>query len=72
MVPCSPKLEKCVKCHGKHDPYIVRIDGLYYVRCPCGKWGRYDFLGLKPQYAADEWAKANRPIRSRWNEIDFI
>lgn len=52
----------CVKCKGRHKPAFIKIDGMYYVQCPCMKWDRYQFLGLKPQFAADEWNKFNRPM----------
>lgn len=66
-------MERCVKCKGKYKPYIVRVEGMYYVRCGCGKWDRYWFLGLKPTSAIEEWNKYNRPIRrGRMREIDNL
>lgn len=54
---------ECVKCKGKYKARIVRVEGMYYIQCPCGKWDKYQFLGLKPQYAIEEWNKFNRPIQ---------
>ena len=39
MAVCS-EMATCVKCRGKNKPKIVKIDGLYYVQCPCNKWDR--------------------------------
>lgn len=52
-----------MKCRGRYQPRVVRVEGLYYVRCPCGKWDRYQFLGLREEYAVEEWNKFNRPIK---------
>lgn len=72
MKHCSkPYVETCVKCKGKFEPYVVKTDGLYYVRCGCGRWDRFQFLGLREEYAWEEWTKANRPIqRGRYNQKD--
>lgn len=66
MAVCS-EMAMCVKCRGKHKPAINKIDGMYYVQCPCNKWDRYQFLGLRPENAVDEWNKFNRPINRGWN-----
>lgn len=55
-------MAKCVRCKGRSQPRLVRIDGLYYVQCGCNKWGQYQFLGLKPENAVGEWNKFNRPM----------
>lgn len=60
MVVCLR--EKCVKCKGKYNPYIVKIEGMYYVRCGCNKWGLYEFLALTEKGAWDLWNRFNRPI----------
>lgn len=67
MAVCS-EMAMCVKCRGKNKPKIVKIDGLYYAQCPCNKWDRYQFLGLKDVNAIDEWNKLNRPINRGWNK----
>lgn len=72
MGRCLPELQKCVKCRGKNKPYVVRVEGLYYVRCGCGKWDRYFALGMTAKQAIETWNDANRPMRGRWNEIDSI
>lgn len=62
------ELEKCVKCKGKNKVSIVNVDGLYYVRCGCGKWGQFQFLGLRERYAVEEWNLYNRPIKRIGNK----
>lgn len=66
MAVCS-EMAMCVKCRGENKPKIVKIDGLYYVQCPCNKWDRHQFLGLKDVNAIEEWNKFNRPINRGWN-----
>ena len=61
MGVCSDDMNKCVKC-GK-NPYIVKVEGFYYVRCYCGKWDKYQFLGLRPENAVDVWNGFNRDIK---------
>lgn len=67
MAVCS-EMAMCVKCRGKNKPKIVKIDGLYYVQCPCNKWDRYCALGLKAEYAIEVWNQLNRPINRGWNK----
>lgn len=62
MGRCLPELEKCVKCRGKNKPYVVRVEGLYYVRCGCGKWDRYFALGMTAKQAIETWNRFNREI----------
>ena len=68
-----PDLAPCVKCKGENQPKVVRVEGMYYVQCPCCKWDNYQFLGLKPQYAIEEWNKFNRPINrtSYWTRHEM-
>lgn len=69
MIELSP----CVKCKGKYTPWIDKVDGMYYVRCKCSGWDKNQFLGLRAQYAADQWNQFNRPINRSGNkrrEID--
>lgn len=61
-------VEKCVKCKGKNKTYIAKVEGMYYARCECGKWDKFQFLGLRPEYAVEEWNRANRPIKRGKNE----
>ena len=63
-----PEMMPCVKCKGKRKPAIVRVDGMYYVQCPCMKWDKYMFLGLRPENAVDEWNKFNRPMKRVGNK----
>ena len=72
MKPCSNLfIESCVKCRGENKPYIVKVENMYYVRCPCGKWDRYTFLGLTQKSAWESWNAMNRPIqRGRYNPKD--
>lgn len=67
MAVCS-EMAMCVKCRGKNKPKILKIDGLYYVQCPCNKWDRYCALGLKAEYAIEVWNQLNRPINRGWNK----
>ena len=53
-------IEKCVKC--KKLPRVVKVGDLYYAQCTCKKWDRYQFLGLREEYALEEWNKFNRKI----------
>lgn len=71
MAVCS-EMAMCVKCRGKNKPKIVKIDGLYYVQCPCNKWDRYCALGLKAEYAIEVWNRLNKPMKGRWNEFDDL
>lgn len=64
MVLCSkPFIETCAKCKGKHKPYIVKIEGMYYVRCDCNKWDPYFFLGRSEKTAWEQWTLFNRPMK---------
>lgn len=63
-----PEIMPCVKCKGEKKAKVVRIDGLYYVQCPCCKWERYMFLGLKPENAICEWNKFNREMKRVGNK----
>lgn len=67
MAVCS-EMAMCVKCRGKNKPKILKIDGLYYVQCPCNKWDRYCALGLKAESAIEVWNQLNRPINRGWNK----
>lgn len=67
MAVCS-EMAMCVKCRGKNKPKIVKIDGMYYVQCPCNKWDRYCALGLKAEHAIEVWNQLNRPINRGWNK----
>lgn len=73
MNRCSEKfMEKCIKCKGANEVYIVKNEGMYYVRCGCGKWDRYQFLGLRKEYAIEEWNRMNRPIKRGKDENDYL
>lgn len=63
-----PEIVPCVKCKGAKKPKVIRIDGLYYVQCPCMKWDKYCALGLKPENAIEEWNKFNRTIKRVGNK----
>lgn len=58
--------ERCIKC--KELPYVVNVDGLYYARCKCKKWDNYQFLGVRKEYALEEWDKFNRKINRAGNK----
>ena len=55
------ELSKCVRC-GKQEAEIMYFKGLYYVQCPCGKYDRWQFCGIRPRGAIDSWNYENRPI----------
>ena len=55
------KLLPCIFC--KEEPRIIHYDeNMWYVRCPCGKYERYEFLGYTKEGAIESWNYANRPI----------
>lgn len=63
-----PEIAPCVKCKGAKKAKVIRIDGMYYVQCPCCKWEKYMFLGLKPENAICEWNKFNREMKRVGNK----
>lgn len=65
-------IEKCAKCKGKNEVYIVKNEGMYYVRCGCGKWDRYFALGLTEKKAIETWNRMNRPIKRGKDENDYL
>lgn len=51
-------IEPCIKC--KSNPRVIKIDDMYYAQCPkCNKWDKFQFLGLRYEYALDLWNKYN-------------
>ena len=54
-------VEKCVKC--KKLPRVVNVGDLFYVQCGCQKWEKYQFLGVRADYALEVWNEYNRPIK---------
>lgn len=67
-----PELAPCVKCKGENQPKVVRVEGMYYVQCPCCKWDRYCALGLKADSAIEVWNRLNKPMKGRWDEFNDL
>lgn len=69
LSPVQKELRRADKCLGcGWRPIIVHLPGdLYYCRCPnpkCTKWGAFDFIGMRPANAVDEWNFMNRASKS--------
>lgn len=59
----------CKRCGSK--PILVQLNDLWYARCPghektrkgevvkCQKWLPFEFLGITPKAALDNWNYAN-------------
>jgi len=67
-----PSLAPCVKCKGENQPKVVRVEGMYYVQCPCCKWDRYCALGLKADSAIEVWNRLNKPMKGRWDDFNDL
>lgn len=54
------KPSKCVYC--KKMPTVLDMGDLVYVQCPCGRWNPYEFCGVRPDSAVEQWNYANTRV----------
>ena len=58
-----PKINPCCRC-GKVPTKVISEPGdIFYVKCNCGKWSKYEFLGATRKGAIEHWNDMNRAIK---------
>lgn len=49
-----PEAHPCKHC--KRQPTVVSVPGdVFYAQCVCGKWNPYEFIGVNPAGAIENW-----------------